>query len=219
MVNSIVRQTYQDWELIIVNDGSDPNFTQSIEDVISRFRDKRIKYFSRNHLGRSKQLTYAHSLVNSDYDYIAWIDDDDLLYGSTVLDLCIHQLESDPEISLVFTNYAILNNSTMQIIPSATHDLEYTYRKNSLIGADCFHLQVFRKSSYKKVDGFDPQLTYAIDCDLALRLEEVGKVFKLIFCGYLWRIHGNQVTVKHQNQQTHDRQIAIANALKRRFNF
>jgi glycosyltransferase involved in cell wall biosynthesis len=216
MIDSILNQTYQDWQLIVVNDGSDPKFSQSIEDVIRRFRDKRIKYFSRNHLGRSKQLKYAHSLVDS--DYIAWIDDDDLLYGSTVLDLCISEIESDPQISLVFTNYAILNNKTMQILPSVTHDIKYTYGENSLIGADCFHLQVFRKSAYEKVHGFDPQLTYAIDCDLALRLEEVGKVVKLIFCGYLWRIHGNQITVNYQKQQTQDRQIAIANALTRRFN-
>jgi glycosyltransferase involved in cell wall biosynthesis len=218
MIDSILNQTYQDWELIVVNDGSDPNFSQSIEDVISRFRDKRIKYFSRNHLGRSKQLTYAYSLVDSNCDYIAWIDDDDMLYGSTVLDRCISAIESDPQISLVFTNYAILNNQTRQITPSLTHDIEYTYGKNSLIGADCFHLQVFRKSEYEKVDGFDLKLTYAIDCDLALRLEEVGTVVKLMFCGYLWRFHGNQITVNYQKQQTQDRQIAVANSLERRFN-
>jgi glycosyltransferase involved in cell wall biosynthesis len=218
MIDSILQQNYQNWELIVVNDGSDPKFSQSIEDVISRFRDKRIKYFSQNHLGRSKQLKYAQSLVNSDCDYIAWIDDDDMLYGSMTLNRCIRAIESDPQISLVFTNYAIFNNQTKQITPSLTHDLEYKHGKNSLIGADCFHLQLFRKSDYEKVGGFDPQLTYAIDCDLALRLEEVGKVVKLMFCGYLWRIHGDQITVNHQNQQAQDRQIAINSALQRRFN-
>jgi glycosyltransferase involved in cell wall biosynthesis len=219
MIESIMQQTYQNWELLIVDDGSDPNVRQSIEDVISRYRDDRIKYFRENHLGRAKQLTYAHTLVSRNCKYIAWIDDDDMLYGSTVLDRCIHAIESDPHISLVFTNYAILNNQTLQIIPAVTNDIQYTYGKDSLIGADCFHLQVFRKSDYQKIGGFDWSLTYAIDCDLALRLEEVGKVVKLMFCAYLWRIHGNQITVKHPDQQTRDRQTAIANALSRRFGF
>ena len=93
MIDSILSQNYQDWELIIVNDGSDWNFTESIEAVISRFSDDRIKYYSQKHLGRAKQLTYAHTLVSKDCEYIAWIDDDDMLYGSRVLSRCIRAIE------------------------------------------------------------------------------------------------------------------------------
>lgn len=55
-INSILTQTYENWELIIVNDGSE----DKTEEVIQQFRDKRIKVLNRGHRG----LVFSRNLGN-----------------------------------------------------------------------------------------------------------------------------------------------------------
>ena len=70
-IDSVLAQTYTNWELIIVDDGS----TDNTKDVVQSYNDSRIKYFYQENKGRSVARNYGIELSKG--DYISFLDDDD----------------------------------------------------------------------------------------------------------------------------------------------
>src|ERR1035438_10678665 len=70
-VNSILRQTYVNFELLIIDDGSEDNS----EEIIKSLNSEKIKYIKLKHLGRSAALNYG--LKEAKYDWVALMDSDD----------------------------------------------------------------------------------------------------------------------------------------------
>ena len=75
-VNSILNQTYTNFEFIIVDDGS----TDDSASIISQFKDSRIKFYKREHKGITEQLNYG--LRKAQGVYFARMDADDISYHS-----------------------------------------------------------------------------------------------------------------------------------------
>lgn len=70
-IQSVIDQTYSNWELIIVDDGS----TENTEGVVKKFGDDRIKYFKKEHEERSMARNYGIDRANG--MYVSFLDDDD----------------------------------------------------------------------------------------------------------------------------------------------
>ena len=71
-IKSILIQTFHDYELLILDDGS----TDSTEDIVSHLKDSRIHYHKMPHQGLTKTLNYGLSIAK--YNIIARMDADDL---------------------------------------------------------------------------------------------------------------------------------------------
>lgn len=102
-LDSIVNQTYKDWELVIINDGS----TDSTEAIIKEYIDKGypiIYHYQENHgLGYSRN----EALKRSSGEFIAFIDHDDIWLPDK-LEKQI-PLFSDPEVGLVFSDAIVFS--------------------------------------------------------------------------------------------------------------
>lgn len=97
-IESILNQTYGDFELIILNDGS----TNNCEDVIKSYSDERIKYYKNEaNLGLSKTRNNLHELANC--EFIAYMDSDDIS-DKTRLEKQINFLEKNPDVNIIGTN-------------------------------------------------------------------------------------------------------------------
>jgi glycosyltransferase involved in cell wall biosynthesis len=100
-IESVLRQTWPHWEMIIVDDGS----TDHTCAVVSRYTDARIRLLRNTHsglpaVGRNTGLTHASG------EYIAFLDADDLWLPEKLATLLSH-LESHPYLGLVFSKYAV----------------------------------------------------------------------------------------------------------------
>src|SRR5262245_29216969 len=71
-ITSVLNQTFQDFEIIVVDDAS----TDNTSEVVTYFGDKRIKYM-RNNINKGDAGTRNVGVVNSNCTYIAFLDDDD----------------------------------------------------------------------------------------------------------------------------------------------
>jgi len=101
-MESVLNQTYQDWELIIWDDGSQDD----TREVVASYKDKRIHYhYAKNH-GMSYALNQALKLVNG--IYIAFLDDDDEWFPDK-LDFQVNVMQDYPEIDILFTNFYNIN--------------------------------------------------------------------------------------------------------------
>lgn len=101
-VNSIFRQTYTDWELILWDDGS----TDSTSQFASQLKDQRIS--CRYHSNRGKAATLNCAIKEARGQYLAFLDDDDRWLPDK-LSRQIALLNSNPDIEMVFTNYLNIN--------------------------------------------------------------------------------------------------------------
>lgn len=72
-IESVLSQTYQNWELIIVDDGS----TDNTEEIISQIKDNRVKFYKAGKIGIGIRLKYI-GIERSDGDLVAFQDSDDL---------------------------------------------------------------------------------------------------------------------------------------------
>lgn len=70
-INSILTQTYKNWELIIVNDGSEDR----TEEVVKKFKDRRIRYFARPRLGIPATCNFGSTKARGDYIVVQGADD------------------------------------------------------------------------------------------------------------------------------------------------
>ena len=102
-INSILNQTYKNFELIIINDGSPDNS----DDIIKSFNDERIKYIKRENKGAQYSRVEGIDLATG--DYIIFVDSDDYL-DSNVLELYYKEISST-KYDIIRGNYNIFNSS------------------------------------------------------------------------------------------------------------
>jgi glycosyltransferase involved in cell wall biosynthesis len=100
-IDSVLNQTYQVAELIIVDDGSTDNTGEIISEYV-RIYGERIKYFKKMNEGPGKALEYGIRWAQG--DYIALLDQDDYWFEKK-LEKQMIQFETNPDIVLVSTDW------------------------------------------------------------------------------------------------------------------
>lgn len=75
-LHSLLQQTYRDFELVIINDGSTDSTVYLVEQFIEKYQISWIRLLDVPHMGRAKALN--HGVAHADYDWIAIMDADDL---------------------------------------------------------------------------------------------------------------------------------------------
>ena len=163
-VESVLAQTYKNFEIIVVDDGS----TDGTQDILAPFLD-RIHYIYQSNQGLSAaRNTGIHS---SQGQYIAFLDADDLWLPEK-LSLQVEKLDSNPEIGLVYSNMQYLNNS--KILPKTAFEINPPQKGkvfNKLFKWNFITMPtvVVRRSSFFERVWFNTSLTSCEDYDAWLR--------------------------------------------------
>jgi len=166
-IQSVLEQTYTNWELVVVNDGS----IDKTESKIYAFDDPRIRYFSQINLGVSAARNTA--LRNIKGNYFCMLDADDLLTPNS-LKARIDKMLSAPEAEFV-DGTVIVKNSSLDKVLKKFQFSYYGDPTKSLVRLDgnCF----FGPSwMIKKIPGkkylFDESITHGEELMLYLSLSE-----------------------------------------------
>ena len=96
-IDSVIRQSFRDWELVIVDDGS----TDQSADVVRGLADSRLTYVRTDHAGVSKARNLGVSLTH--FPWICFLDSDDQ-WEPSKLQRQFEALEEYPEFRIAFTN-------------------------------------------------------------------------------------------------------------------
>ncbi len=160
-VNSVINQSYKNWELIIIDDGSNLTF----KNKISRMQklDSRIKVITnKTNMKLIKSLNVGLEAAKG--KYIARIDDDDIWTDEKKLEYQIKFLEDNTEYGIVGCNAQKFGEKKNEYIVAET-DLDI--RKNILVKNQFIHSAiVFRKEKWK----YDYNSELVEDYDLWLRI-------------------------------------------------
>ena len=164
-LDSVLRQTFTDFEVLIVNDGS----TDSIESWLTTVNDDRVILISQANQGlpgaRNMGITEAQG------EYIAFIDADDL-WEPTKLEKQVQCLEAKPEVGLVYAWTLLIDrhgNSTGTVTAA---QVEGNVWEKLLLGdvVGSGSAAMVRRSCFDGVGLFDPDLTSIEDCDMWVRI-------------------------------------------------
>ena len=209
-VDSVLRQTYQDWELIISDDGS----IDGTLDIAQQFalEDDRIRVLTAEHKGEAYALIAGFDAARG--EYIGQLDSDDLL-ESEAIELTAAVLDDDIECGMVHTNYMEINKDGRVLRPGRRFHVPYS-KERILIDFMTFHFRLIRRSVYIASGGFNTRFNTVEDYDLCIRLSEITQIREVKKMLYQYRIHPDSETRKGGLKMIHLCKEAIEEALKRR---
>lgn len=184
LVDSLKKQTYNNWELLIADDASTDDSVDYIKKIVSE--DSRIKW-TQHEINRGAGATFKSAMDISSGGIIGMLGADDALEEDT----------------LAIMADAHKKHPTGAVISSRAYDCDEHMQKTGLCeisgqqpdGVSFLHdikvsnFITFKRSMYIKTTGFDAEQQRAVDHDLLLKLEEVGDVVFVDKPLYLYRRH------------------------------
>ncbi|MDF5708737.1 MAG: CHAT domain-containing protein [Nostoc sp. S4] len=210
-IASVLAQTWQDFELLIWDDGSCDG-SVAIAKVFAQ-QDGRVRVIQAHHQGVAAACKAA--IKQTSGSYIGIVDNDDIL-APTALAETATILNRHPETGFVYTDY--LNIDADGKVLDYGHRCDIPYSKEGLlVNFMTFHFRLMRRCVYDRAGGVDASFNdTCYDYDLCLRLSEVAQVRRVKQPLYFYRIHSQNISITRRTEQILWSQKAIAQALWRR---
>jgi glycosyltransferase involved in cell wall biosynthesis len=175
-IQSVLEQTFSDFELIVVDDGS----TDNTKEVVDSFGDSRIRYIYQENRGVSAARNTGIKVSSG--EYVAFLDSDDMWLPEN-LELKVKVLDSRSDVALICSDAYVFNDDTSDILGRLWHDKKSADRVNlqrvskqplkemlSRGGFIAPQLTVVRREVFTEVGYFDESLYVGEDWDMFIRI-------------------------------------------------
>ncbi|MDZ7956004.1 CHAT domain-containing protein [Nostoc sp. DedQUE09] len=210
-IASVLAQTWQNFELLIWDNGSTDG-SVAIARAYAQ-KDGRVRVVEADNQGVAAACKAA--IAQTKGTYIGILDSDDIL-ASTALAQTATVLNSHPETGFVYTDYLNIDPNGKVIGYGHRCDIPYS-QSGLLVDFMTFHFRLMRRSVYDRVGGVNELFSCcAYDYDLCLRLSEVAQVRRVKEPLYFYRNHSQSMSLTRRTEQILWSQKAIAQALWRR---
>jgi glycosyltransferase involved in cell wall biosynthesis len=189
-LQSVLMQTYTDWEVILVDDGSADNFEEVIQPYIS---NPKISIYC-NDKNAGCGYTKRMCVEKANGILLGFLDPDDALHIDALKIMAEAHVEN-PACSLISSTHFICDE-TLQVKRIADYPRPLPAGIPYLLVGDgrIHHFASFKKSCYNKTEGISPANKKAVDQDLYYKLEEVGNVYFINQPLYYYRIHKGAIS-------------------------
>lgn len=196
-IKSVLKQTYLNWELIIVNDGS----TDSTKEIVTSYVKRNLNIKLINQLNKGAIFARNEGFAHSTGEFVVILDADDIIYNEKLEKQVSYLSSFDENVSLVFGRSHICNENLEVIRDVVVHkpDSGGDYSRK-LLETNLFpvHASMFRKGTMKYLHSVD-SVTIP-DWELWLDLIEFGdfKFHNDFVCAYR---HHNKMSAKSDNNE------------------
>lgn len=195
-VQSVLGQTYPNFELIIVDDGS----TDNTADVVHRFQDQRIRYIYQENRGLSAARNAG--IQHSDGEFLTFLDSDDLFFPDK-LEVLLAELEQHPEVGFVAGQAVLIDehgNPLGEVFSTPLPD-----DPARLLLWNPLHVcsVMVRRLWIDRVGLFDERFRAYEDWDMWLRLGRAGCPMRWVpYPVSMYRFHTSQMTQDRERMTT-----------------
>lgn len=179
-IESVLRQRYRDFEIVVVDDGSTDNGI----DIVNSFKDSRIRIFAQHHYGPAAARNRALSIAQT--EFVAFLDSDDIWYP--------HHLHHLNELSQRYPSAYLLGNSYSEDDKTNDYNVEYypvDYLSAFGNGIAPFFTSscMVRRNTALAIGGFPTGEFYGEDLSLWFKLSAYGScaASSYIGCRYVRR--------------------------------
>ncbi len=188
-IKSILNQTFSQFELLIIDDGS----TDNTEEIVFGFEDTRIHYLKIEHVGFVDSLNYG--LKNAKYDLIVRMDADDIAHPDLLGTLfCIHR--NEPEFDVISClSLAFCNTKPMYII-EAPQNHDSIIRNLALHSCISHPGSFFSKSKIIEISNGYPNYDGISDYALWLKIKDHVRFYNIQKVLIYYRVRNNSLSRK-----------------------
>lgn len=190
-IESVLRQSYKEIEIIVVDDASSDHSL----DVIQHFGDVVKSIFLKVNVGVSKARNLGASCARG--ELIAFLDSDDS-WAENKIELQVAKLSADSKIGLCYTGIRIIRNGDQDnwIFPTYKGNCSFLFRRYPMraIALLVSSGAMVRADAFRKVQAFDESLSISADWDFSRRISDI---YSFTFCNQTltnYRIHGQNMS-------------------------
>lgn len=211
--NSLVNQTYENWEVIIVDDASTDDSVEVIKSIIKD--DPRFKLYH-NAVNQGCGFTKRECMKYAEGELCAYLDPDDAIY-TQALEKTINEFANTTDIVATYSQMMLCDDNLVPDKIFASTKQVYNSRYFFNCPIQFAHFFTFKKEAYLKTSGINPALRSAVDQDLYLKILEYGDVKYIKEPLYLYRLHSDGIS-QHSSKQGAKESFAkvIYDTMKRR---
>lgn len=185
-IDSVLTQTYRNWELMIFNDGSDDNS----KDIIDRYKSyPKVRVFDTNGIGLPKVANLA--LKNSRGDYFIRLDGDDV-FDENILLILVNYLEQNADMAFVFPDYYLMDRFGENFLYEKR---ELVFDENYMVDAPPHGAcTLFRTSIMREKGGYREDLGAQDGLDVWSRIKDTHMYGNVNLPLFYYRQHGSNLT-------------------------
>lgn len=188
-ITSVLAQSYQNWELLILDDGS----TDDTAQVVSSYPDTRIRYL-RDEVNRGLLYRRREAVKLARGQYLAVLDSDDYWLDKEKLEKQLTIMNNQNSCVVVGTFIKLVNEKGEEIGKNQYQTDDQKIRQNILIRNQFANSSVLiSKSAFDKTDGYR-DFAPTEDLDLFLQLGRVGTFANLPLYATAYRLHQGGVS-------------------------
>ncbi|AGW91659.1 hypothetical protein N234_16645 [Ralstonia pickettii DTP0602] len=196
-IESVLEQTYQNWELVIVDDCS----SDGSWEAISQYKDARVRAFRNEvNLGACASYNKAYSYCNG--TLIASLDSDDVFLPEK-LEIQVAEFQCHPEMDVCGTKIEVVDEAGT-VLPGDPAAAWFNDSRDLNVPGEwvwenhlCHSSVILRKELHDALGGFREDLTYTPDWNMWIRALAAGARFSMVDRVLLqYRVHGNNITHK-----------------------
>lgn len=176
-IESLLNQTFDDFELLVRDDGDG---TDGKQEAVTKFGDPRIKYF-RNPARRAIPGNTNDGLKESCGRFIGVVHDHDLFEPSYLGEL-VDSLNSHPKANYVHCGIGVIDQSGQNVKTLVGDFQEFTEGRQwlrfmlSSLACPVCAINLVRREAYEKHGFYDPEFGFVADIDMWMKLTETGGV-------------------------------------------
>lgn len=211
-IESLLSQTFRDFEFILLDDGS----PDGLLEIIERFakQDPRLRFISRSNKGLVASRNEL--LANARGKYIAWMDSDDISLPHRLEMLCA-RLDADPVLACVGSFAQAVDPDGVVLGVEKYHLDHSSIRADQMKGHGMrFPTTMVRRDLALSVGGFRSSFKIGEDLDFLLRVGERGRLANVGEVLYLYRQHLGNTSNLQANHWPLYRDIILRLAAERR---
>ncbi len=151
-IESLLTQTYTNWELAIVDDGSPDN----VAEVVKKYTDSdpRIKFYHTENGGVSAARNYAAAQTSG--ELILPLDADDT-FDPEYMELCVKIFREDPSVKVVYCNWQMFGDRT------DSSPLGYNGYADLLTSNTIFSAAMYHREDFNRIGGYDTQIPFGFE--------------------------------------------------------
>ncbi len=199
-IQSVLDQSFQDWELIIVDDAS----TDETPKILKEWQEKdaRIRVITNaENLYPDISKTLNKGLEFAQGEYIARLDDDDYWCSKDKLKKQVEFLDARPAFMVVGSGVIVINGEGMELFRYLKREHDGEIRRHALFANPFSHTTVmFRKNIALEVGGYGPW-RFAEDWDLWLKMGTKGKLYNIPEYLAVYMLAGQNKSFTYQRAQ------------------
>ncbi|NCB11914.1 MAG: glycosyltransferase [Erysipelotrichia bacterium] len=195
-IDSVLNQSFKEFELLIIDDGSSDNTKEFCKKYLA---DNRVKYIYQDNKGLAGARNTG--IENSQGEYICFLDDDDV-WKEDKLQKQVDFFEQNQDIGMVFTN--------LELIDEVGKAIGYqTHKANGDIYKELFFENIvdapsscmIKKEVFEKVGNFKEWMKSAEEYELWFRLAKEFKIYSINEPLVEYRIHQNKLSTNYSKME------------------